>query len=467
MFNLRKTVVLALSLVLSSNFAFAELSSKAKKAEKLASSGRVPEAVEIYKELMSKDPKKNADLVKEGREGMAACLLRGVKESIAAKKYEEAKSGSDNILTNFKETPAAQEAAKYIVTAELETSKVLIDAKKYDACILELKTIKDKIPAGNDAVLADLNKILSKLSADLLKMAQDNIKQAKCDEAMANLTLALASSVEKEGSAQCKYAMGVCFRLTKQTDKAVSAYQEVVTNFTGTTAVAPAFADLYLLDLQLDNKQDALNAIKQAVSTDPSNSDYLFKEAKLLYDLGKNDDAQKIAKKLIPMLQAEIEKTYLGKENLQYKLGMSKLILGNFTEAAVEFDKALTRNPDMLEAKKSLALAQFNDKNYTGAVTTYDSLIKQVTSLFDDANDKASKEKDSNDLAKKVEDLRKDIAFFHYQKGLSYEQLKDLDKAQAECRLGFEGVSTEEAAATLKRIQSQANQIKTQEPVQK
>ena len=467
MFNQKKTAVFVLSIMLLSNFAFAELSSRAKKAEKLVSSGRISEAVEIYKELMAKDPKKNADLVKEGKEGMAACLLLGIKEAFNAKKYDEAKSGADNILTNFKETPSLGEAAKYLVMAQLEISKELIDAKKYDECILELKTVKEKVPAGNDEALADLNKILSKLSADLLKIAQDNIKQAKYEDAIANLNSALASSVEKDGSAQCKYALGVCFRLTRQTDKAVSAYQEVVTNFAGTTAVAPAYADLYLLNLQLDNKQEALNAIKQAVSIDPSNSDYLFKEAKLFYELGKNDDAQKAAKKLIPMLQAEIEKTYVGKENLQYKLGMSKLILGNFTEAAVEFDKALTRNPDMLEAKKSLALAQFSDKNYTGAVMTYEALIKQVTSLFDDASDKALKEKDSNDLAKKVEDLRKDIAFFHYQKGLSYEQLGDLEKAQAECRLGFEGVSTEEAAATLKRIQTAANQNKTQEPAQK
>ena len=107
----------------------------------------------------------------------------------------------------------------------------------------------------------------------------------------------------------------------------------------------------------------------------------------------------------------------------------------------------------MVEAKKSLANAQFNNKNFEGAITTYDMLIKQYSSDFDALNEKASKDT-SIELAKQLEGLRKNIAYFHYQKGLSYEQLKDFEKAQAECRLGFEGVSTQEAADTLRRIQA-------------
>lgn len=457
MFNRNRLVVMAVILGLVSNFAFAELSSKAKKAEKLIESGKVTEALEIYKELMSKDPQKNADLVKEGKDGMANCLLIGVKASYNQKKYEEAKAGAENIISTYKDTPSINETAKYLVMSQIELARDLIDDKKYDECIAQLKSTKEKIPAGSMQLLSDINGMLSKMSSDLLKIAQDSIKQEKCEDAMRNLNSALASSVDKEGSASCKYLMGVCFKLTKQIDKAIASYQEVISSYTGTTSVAPAYADLYIINIMLGNKEDALTDIKQAVSLAPANSDYLFKETELLYELNKTDDAQKIAKKLIPILQSEIEKTYMNKERMQYKLGQSKLILGNYTEAVVEFEKALTRNPNMLDAKKSLASAKFNDKNYSGAVTTYDDLIKQVSTDFDEANDKALKNKDSVELAKTVEDLRRDIAFFHFQKGLCYEQLADYDKAVSECTLGFEGVSTQEAATALKRIQAAAH----------
>ncbi|MBI4396388.1 MAG: tetratricopeptide repeat protein [Elusimicrobia bacterium] len=466
MFNGKKALFMVSAMTLATNFVSAELSSKAKRAEKLAATGKTVEAMEIYKELMGKSPQKEPALVKEGKEGMAALLLVQAKESFDAGSFSDAKVKAQNILADYENTPSINEAAKVMVMSQLELSKRLIESKKYEDCISQSKDVKSKIPAGNDALAMEIDKGLSKLSGDLLAAAEENIKLEKFEPAQKLLETAAASSVEKTHSAKCRYTLGKCFRLSNQFDKAIEAYQDVTTNFSDTPFAASAHADLFLVYQRLESRQDALDSIKQAVQLVPENSDYLFKEAQAYQALGKTEEAQKDAAKVIDLLQAEIPKTYINKENLQYKMGQAHLILGQDTEAAVEFDKALARNPNMLEARKGLAQAQFSDKNFSSAIGTYDALIKTFTNEFNDANDKLSKEKTSDERAKRVEDLRKDIAYFHFQKGLSYEQLGEFDKALAECRIGLEGVSTQEAAATQKRIQlAQEAAQKKAEPV--
>src|SRR3989339_734414 len=68
---------------------FAELSSKAKKAEKLIAAGNIIGAKAIYTELMAKDKVKNADLVKEGREGYAKLQMTLGKEALKYKRFDE------------------------------------------------------------------------------------------------------------------------------------------------------------------------------------------------------------------------------------------------------------------------------------------------------------------------------------------------------------------------------------------
>ncbi|HRY29263.1 MAG TPA: tetratricopeptide repeat protein [Elusimicrobiota bacterium] len=462
MFNHARAVSLTVSLMLVASFAAAELSSKAKRAEKMAAAGQLTEAMAIYQELMGKNAQKEPQLVKEGREGMANCLLLQAKTAFDEKNFADSKTLALQILTTYKDTPSVNESAKTLALSQLELSKQLVDGKKYDEGIAQCKEVKEKIPAGGDALKADLDKFLSQLAGDLLKLAEGHIKSGKYEEAQKNLEWASAAATDKAASAKCQYTQGVCFRLAGQNDKALAAYQDVTTDYPDSPFAATAHADLYLIHTQLDNLPEALKSIQQAASLAPENSDYLFKTAQAYQALGKTEDAKKAAKKAIDLLQAELPKTYTNKENLQYKIGQAQLILGNYTEAAVEFDKALARNADMVEAKKGLALALFNDKNYTGAVDAYDALIKKFSGDFDALNEKASKDKIPADLAKKVEDLRKDIAYFHYQKGLSYEQLGEYDNALAECRLGLEGVSTQEAAATIKRIQTAAAQKKSE-----
>jgi tetratricopeptide (TPR) repeat protein len=448
--------------------AWAELSSRAKKAEKLCNLGNLPEAMEIYKSLMSKNPQKDADLVKEGREGMAVCLVAQGKAALTAQKPDEAKAAFLTVVKEYKDTLVFKDASKYLIDAQLALSTQLETDGKFEECAAQGRDVKALVSPQTEGYAA-LNKMIADAS---MKWGEGLAKQQKNEEAQAvfeQIATEFADNVDvaassKRNASQCAYALGVCFRLSKKTDKAITAYQAVTVRYKNTPVAAAAYADLYDIYVDQNDQVSALDAIKQAVAGQPGNSDYLFKEVSLLADMGKTEEAQKYAAGLLSMLQDEVERAYTNKDVLQYKLGATQLILNNYSEAAVEFDKALARNPSLLEAKRGLASAQFNDKNFTGALTTYDALLNQYAAAFADATQKLAADKESPELAKKAEQLRKEIAFFHYQKSLCLEQLGDYDKALSECRLGLEGVPTKEAAVTLKRIQGAAQKKAEQIP---
>jgi tetratricopeptide (TPR) repeat protein len=128
--------------------------------------------------------------------------------------------------------------------------------------------------------------------------------------------------------------------------------------------------------------------------------------------------------------------------------------IGNYSEAAIELDKAVIRDPNFAEARRSLAIAQFNEKAFAEACSNYDVLIKQSSAEFDVLRDSISRNSTtSQDDAQKLEQLRSVIAYYHFVKGLNLEQIGEFEKAEQECRLGLEGVTTKEAATTMKRIQ--------------
>jgi tetratricopeptide (TPR) repeat protein len=456
--------------LLCASSGWAELSSKAKKAEKLSAAGNYTEAMEIYKGLMAKNPQKDADLVKEGREGMAACLLLQAKDALAAKKFDDAKALCLTVVKEYKDAPSALEAANVLVAAQLGVSDELDGDGKYDDSVAQCKEVKALLAPGT-AGIADLDRMIVNT---YMKWGAELVKQQKHEEAQAlyeKIATEFAASVDisalaKKNASQCAYALGVCFRTAKQPDKAIAAYRNVTEKYKDTPFASAAFADMYIIYMERNDRENALNAIKQATSLEPGNTDYLFKEVDLLADMGKTDEAQKYAVSLLSMLQEEAQRAYLNKDVWQYKVGKTQLILNNFPEATVEFEKALARNPSSLDAKRGLATAQFNDKNFAGALVTYDALLSQYAVVFTDADQKAASDKNSEELAKKVEDLRKEIAYFHFQKGLSLEQLGDYDKALSECRLGLEGVPTKEAAAALKRIQGQAGKKAETKPAE-
>ncbi len=449
--GLKKSLALVMLFALIVPAARAELSSKAKKAEKLAAAGKVEDAKQIYKELMEKDPAREPALVKEGREGMAALTLSQAKLTLDAGDFAAARDKAQAVLNEFHDTPSAGPAAKLMVAAQLQLSQDLIEAKKYGDVIAQAKDMK-KLLAGNESLGAEIDKMLSKLSADLLAAGEEGVALGKYEAAQRLLDFAWSASVSLADTARCRYAQAKGLRLSGQSDKAVPIYKDVASNYTGSPVVVDAHLDLTLIYQQQGNNAEALNSIKQAVALAPNNSDILFKEAQIYAALGKTEEAKKDATKAIELLQVEISKTFLNKEALQAKLGHAHLMLGHFTEASVEFEKALTRNPNMFDVRKGLALAQFHDKNFQSAIDSYDSLIKIVTADFNAAQDALEKDASSADKAKRVEELRKDIAYFHFQKGLSYEGLGDYETALRECRVGLEGVSTQEAAAAQKRI---------------
>jgi tetratricopeptide (TPR) repeat protein len=562
-------------------------SSKGKKGEKLLNSGNVVEAIEVFKELIEKNTPKNPGLVKEGREGMAKCLLIQAKDAYKGKKLTDAVRFLEDILKQYADTSSVKEAGAYLLIVNTDIGKALFNDGKYEACIATCtaarakvadgtegintvnaligdcfhaqakKSIQDKdykkaieqftlvikeYPQSNriddarqdlpDTILSlglqlmeqknysaalecfdriqkefpDAKEIalkakqaaaklflaqakdaiaakkysdaLEKVQKAVTSLSKDDLLLSQCKETMAvagealyrdaegkinaeqfdaaanALENGLAAGIDDAFSAKCKYALGCVWRLSGQLDKAVACCVEVTKNYKGTPSVPHAYHDLYLIFMKQDNHQDALNNIKLAVMSAPENSDYLFKLAQLQSEM-EVSEAQKTFEKLSVLLPAEIAKTLFNKEELQYRLGETYLRLGRYTEAVIEFNKALQRNPALIEAKKGLALAQFSDKDYLSALAAYNELIRSYSVDFDAVRDALAKDASSVAIAAKAESLRSQIALLHYQRGLCYEQLGDFDRALEECRLGLEGVSTQEAAVTLKRIQAQ------------
>lgn len=597
---IKKCVVLAVAAIvaMAPGLMAAELSSKAKKAEKLLSAGNVTEAMELYKELIDKNTGKKPELVQEGKDGMAKCLLTTGREALKKENFDEAKKQADELLNSYSDTPSFADAQALIVAAQTaigtklaaagknaecldqcmsvrsrvsdqtegvdklntliggamvavgkkafqdkdyknaqnllesavknykdiaaydEARSLLADvlvsvgtsmleqknfdaaqpvlarvakdfadkqaavvkakqgmarilmakaeedltAKKYADALDKCKTATENL-AKDDPLLASCKIVALKASTELIKNGEDGMAAGKYDDAIKNFETAATAGIDDTVTARCRYALGVCFRLNKTPDKAMTAYQAVVTEHKSSPFAGQAFHDMYLILLAQDDQKAALDAIKKAGESTPENTDYLFKQARLLEQMGAIDVARIAYEKMLPLLQAQIAKTYVNKEDLQYKLGQAWLSLGKFTEAAVEFDKALLRNPSLIEAKKGLAAAQFADRNFSSAIKTYTELIKQLTAELVGLQEAAMKQKDSVDAARRVEDSRREIALFHYQSGLAYEQAGNFDKAMDECRMGLEGVSTQEAAATLKRIQSAKE--KAEKPAEK
>ena len=87
-------------------------------------------------------------------------------------------------------------------------------------------------------------------------------------------------------------------------------------------------------------------------------------------------------------------------------------------------------------------------------------VIRAHNKKFAVLREKLNVNNNSPELIREVERTRKLIASFHYKNGLSYEKRKFYEKALVECNLGLEGVSTDEAASTIKRIKSKIRKIK-------
>ena len=374
------------------------------------------------------------------------------------------------MIKEYKDTPFAKPAALLLITAQLVIAEELASESNFEDSIKQCKEVKALVSDNAEGLAALDREIVDtymKWGADLVKQKKNEEAQALYEKIASDFAASAdISALAKKNASKCSYVLGVCFRMNKEQDKAFAAYRAVTEKYKDTPFAPAAFSDMYIMYMDQNDNVNALNAIKHATELEPGNSDYLFKEVVLLADMGKTEEAQKAAFPLLAMLQEEAQRAYQNKDVWQYKTGKVQLILNNFTEAVVEFEKALARNPSSLEAKQGLALAQFSDKNFAGALVTYEALIAQFSAMFSDANQKASSDKDSVELLKKAEDLRKEIAYFHFQKGLCLEQLGDYDKAVVECRLGLEGVSTKDAALALKRIQGEAQKKAELKPVE-
>jgi len=367
--------------------------------------------------------------------------------------YREALTLFENVLEMSGENKAITHKVKQgMAQVLLAMAEKDFNQKEYASAIQKCQKGIEQLPK-EAPILPGLRELMGKAGEALFRRAEERMKKREYKEAIKDLELAFTSTREKEFRARCQYLIGKCNRLNGEHEGALSTYQAVLNRFKDTLVVPVTYYDMYLIYSGQNRKEKALNSIKLASAADPGNSEYLFSLAELLSALGQAEEAKSAYEKVLPILQEEVNKTFLHKEKVQYRLGQAYLNLGQYTEAAIEFDKALHREPSMMEARKGLAEAQFQDQNYTGAIKTYAYLIKEEADNFKDLESRLAKEK-SLQLAQELETARKELAFFHFQTGLSYEQLGDYDKALQECRLGLEGVPTQKAAAALKRIQS-------------
>ncbi len=268
-------LVSAIIILACQHAAFAELSSKAKKAEKLISEGNIQGATEIYRDLMAKDPKKNANLVKEGREGFAKMELGLEKVALKNKHYDDAEKYIVEITTGYKDTASVKPAYQDLVVMRLDMGNKLLDGGKYDACVTLMgKTLKT-VPADTDGVkdLAELSgkalvtasaaankaldnqkaldyltefgkaglpaddpltlrsvEISSTIAKEQLTLAESDTAAAKYDTVLKDIGIALAASKDEAVAAQAGYDTGVAYRLSGQAEKAAASYKDVLLN---------------------------------------------------------------------------------------------------------------------------------------------------------------------------------------------------------------------------------------------
>ncbi len=455
-----RIIASVVTLCLGASVCLAELSTPARKAERLIGKGNIDEAMALYKELTEKYAGKNPALVKEGTDGLAKCLVIKAKESMKKKDYADAKAKAEQAIASYGEAPSLKDAQAALVAAQVEISSPIAAAGRYAECVEQGKAAQAKAAADTEGI----ERLKTIIGTCLYAQAEIPLKDKKYADAAPILESIVKDYPQIEKIAEARTALaaaltanGTAAMNQNRADEAAASFLRVTKDFPeNAEASAAAYNGLAALSLKAGKQQEALSNSREASKLEPDNTEYLFQYAGILYDSGETDTAKTTYTALLGLLQDELPKTYVNKEELQYKLGQTYLRLGKYTEAAVEFDKALTRNPLMIDARAGLAKAQFSDKNYAGATQSYNQLISQLSAEFEKTKAKLAGDRDSIEIAKRLEDIRRQIAVFHYQNGLTFEQTGDYAKAIDECRLGFEGVSTQEAALTLKRLQAAA-----------
>jgi tetratricopeptide (TPR) repeat protein len=407
-------------------------------------------AIEKFNLVMENYPESTK--IEETKASLVNAMLGMGRDYSAGGQYDDALAVYENIIDKYPDNEdveyrANQEIVKVIITL----ARYDYDTKAYASAIK--KCHEGLAIISNDSQLkAECHELLRIIGEEIFYIAMAKVDVKNYKEAIDDFKLASSSGVDNEFMAKCKYFIGVAQRMSNKDVEALVSYQELVDKFIETPYVADAYHDMYLIYMTQNNTNHAMENITLAVESNMKNSDYLFKKAELLSSLGKIDAAVESYKKLLAMLQEEIRHTYLNKEKMQYRLGRVYLNLGRYTEASIEFEKALNRDPTMTDARTGMASAQFKDRNFVSAVDTYKSLIAELSAKFKELQGQLIEDSQNVDIAKDLEKVRSNIAFFHYRCGLCYEQLGDYDKALEECRLGLEGVETSEVAVTLKRL---------------
>ena len=75
--------------------------------------------------------------------------------------------------------------------------------------------------------------------------------------------------------------------------------------------------------------------------------------------LDKKEEAAEVYEQALVIVRKKVAETWKGKEVLQHKMGQTYYHLGKYAETAIEFQKAINRNPGMNEAREGLAMATF------------------------------------------------------------------------------------------------------------
>jgi tetratricopeptide (TPR) repeat protein len=215
-----------------------------------------------------------------------------------------------------------------------------------DEAYKRLATVLEKDPANLQALLVKSTILLS---------------DGKSDDALASANVAVERHAD---SAAAFFALGKIQTIRRQPDAAIAAYQEVLHLNPRATEAKIALGQLQLGQGQTDA---ALGLATEALANEPANGG-----AQLLYVRGL------MAQGALDRAETELKRLSVRFPNsptVHTQMGMLNARRGRIPSARAEFEKALTLQPDEIEALGGLVALDVSVRNYAAARARVDARL--------------------------------------------------------------------------------------------
>jgi tetratricopeptide (TPR) repeat protein len=217
---------------------------------------------------------------------------------------------------------------------------------QHDEAYKRLAAVLEKDPANLQALLVKSSILIS---------------DGKPDEALASANVAVERHAD---SAAAFFTLGKIQTIRRQPDAAIAAYQEVLHLNPRATEAKIALGQVQLGQGQTDA---ALGLANEALANEPANGG-----AQLLYVRGL------LAQGSLDRAETELKRLALRfptSATVHTQMGMLSARRGRIPSARAEFERALTLQPDEIEALGGLVALDLSARNYTAARARVDARL--------------------------------------------------------------------------------------------